>query len=178
MDSCSNQQKKHGIMVEGQGGDDLDSVSSSLDVSSSLISSTHSDFLDDATTTTESSSASCSSSSPNQLSSKGPFYEMNSLMQQLPLKRGLSKYFQGKSQSFTSLSNVRSLEDLAKPENPYNKKLKYCKSDEGSSESQKTCTPKTSSKIITKKSSTNLRMNISFLGNRRPRLPPPKSNSF
>ncbi|WVY94665.1 hypothetical protein V8G54_033753 [Vigna mungo] len=42
--------------------------------------------------------------------------------------RGLSKFYQGKSQSFTSLTNVRSLEDLAKPEKPYNKRLKSCKS--------------------------------------------------
>lgn len=43
-------------------------------------------------------------------------------------RRGLSKFYQGKSQSFTSLTNVRSLEDLAKPEKPYNKRLKSCKS--------------------------------------------------
>ena len=43
-------------------------------------------------------------------------------------RRGLSKYYQGKSESFTSLSNVRCLEDLAKPENPYNKKLKTSRS--------------------------------------------------
>jgi hypothetical protein len=39
-------------------------------------------------------------------------------------RRGLSKFYQGKSQSFTSLTNVKSLEDFAKPESPYNKKLK------------------------------------------------------
>ncbi|KAK7301955.1 hypothetical protein RJT34_12832 [Clitoria ternatea] len=61
-------------------------------------------------------------------SSDGPLNDMSSLFQQLPIKRGLSKYYQGKSQSFTSLTNVRSLEDLAKPENPYNKRLKSCKS--------------------------------------------------
>ncbi|KAK2396009.1 OS3 protein [Trifolium repens] len=51
---------------------------------------------------------------------------MSSLFQQLPIKRGLSKVYQGKSQSFTSLTNVKSLEDLVKPESPYNKKLKSC----------------------------------------------------
>ncbi|KAJ4973063.1 hypothetical protein NE237_006237 [Protea cynaroides] len=119
MGSFCNQQNNNGILqVEGQGGDDhLDSVPSSSDISSHSISSSLSDFMDDATTMTESS-----------LSNNGPLYEMSSLMQQLPFKRGLSKYFQGKSQSFTSLSNVRSMEDLAKPENPYNKKLKSCKS--------------------------------------------------
>lgn len=43
-------------------------------------------------------------------------------------RRGLSKHYIGKSQSFTSLSNVRCLEDLAKPENPYTKKLKSIRS--------------------------------------------------
>ncbi|KAL2317320.1 hypothetical protein Fmac_031196 [Flemingia macrophylla] len=57
-----------------------------------------------------------------------PLNDMSSLFQQLPIKRGLSKYYEGKSRSFTSLAKVRSLEDLAKPENPYNKKLKCCRS--------------------------------------------------
>ncbi|XP_039143683.1 uncharacterized protein LOC120280806 [Dioscorea cayenensis subsp. rotundata] len=52
----------------------------------------------------------------------GPNFELSSLMDQLPIKRGLSKYYQGKSQSFTSLSNVRYLEDLPKKETPYQKK--------------------------------------------------------
>lgn len=42
-------------------------------------------------------------------------------------RRGLSKHYEGRSQSFTSLANVRSLEDLAKPENPYNKKMRCCR---------------------------------------------------
>lgn len=44
-------------------------------------------------------------------------------------RRGLSKYYQGKAESFTSLEKVRSLEDLVKPENRYNKKLKCCRSN-------------------------------------------------
>lgn len=43
-------------------------------------------------------------------------------------RRGLSKHYKGKSQSFTSLAEVESLQDLAKPENPYNKRLKSAKS--------------------------------------------------
>ncbi|RWW69841.1 hypothetical protein BHE74_00022524 [Ensete ventricosum] len=39
-------------------------------------------------------------------------------------RRGLSRYFQGKSQSFTSLSDVRFIEDLAKEETPYRKRVK------------------------------------------------------
>ncbi|KAF3589685.1 hypothetical protein F2Q69_00032521 [Brassica cretica] len=39
-------------------------------------------------------------------------------------RRGLSKHYKGKSQSFTSLSEALTVEDLAKPENPFNVKLK------------------------------------------------------
>ncbi|KAF7816288.1 OS3-like protein [Senna tora] len=60
-----------------------------------------------------------------------PLLDMSSLLQQLPTKRGLSKHYEGKSQSFTSLANVRSVEDLAKPENPYKKKLKCCRRSYG-----------------------------------------------
>ncbi|XP_040376995.1 uncharacterized protein LOC102719275 [Oryza brachyantha] len=44
-------------------------------------------------------------------------FEMSDLMTQLPFKRGLSRFFDGKSQSFASLAAVASLEveDLAKP---------------------------------------------------------------
>ncbi|GMQ06299.1 hypothetical protein CsSME_00050938 [Camellia sinensis var. sinensis] len=39
--------------------------------------------------------------------------------------RGLSKYFQGKSQTFGSLASVKSLEDLAKKgKRPYRRKVK------------------------------------------------------
>ncbi|XP_022754952.1 uncharacterized protein LOC111303157 [Durio zibethinus] len=45
-------------------------------------------------------------------------------------RRGLSKHYQGKSQSFTSLASVRSIEDLPKKVIPmYNRaKMKSCKS--------------------------------------------------
>lgn len=42
-------------------------------------------------------------------------------------RRGISKFYSGKSKSFTSLadaSSVSTVEDLAKPVNPYNKKRK------------------------------------------------------
>ncbi|RCV35097.1 hypothetical protein SEVIR_7G224000v4 [Setaria viridis] len=47
--------------------------------------------------------------------STGDHFEMASLMTQLPIKRGLSKFFDGKSQSFASLAAVAGLEDLPKP---------------------------------------------------------------
>jgi hypothetical protein len=52
---------------------------------------------------------------------------MKSLRVSLPSrKRGLSNFFTGKSQSFTSLADVKCVEDLAKPE----KKLKSSHSSE------------------------------------------------
>ncbi|KAG8082986.1 hypothetical protein GUJ93_ZPchr0014g46719 [Zizania palustris] len=49
-------------------------------------------------------------------SSSAGHFEMSSLVSELPLmRRGLSKFFDGKSQSFTSLAAVGGLEDLAKP---------------------------------------------------------------
>ncbi|ESQ42762.1 hypothetical protein EUTSA_v10014792mg [Eutrema salsugineum] len=47
-------------------------------------------------------------------SSNGPLGDLSDLMSHLPIKRGLSKFYEGKSQSFTSLANVKSLEDLMK----------------------------------------------------------------
>ncbi|XP_057846041.1 protein OXIDATIVE STRESS 3 LIKE 1 [Cryptomeria japonica] len=37
-------------------------------------------------------------------------------------RRGISKFFTGKSRSFSSLSDAISIKDLSKPDNPYNKR--------------------------------------------------------
>ncbi|RRT38408.1 hypothetical protein B296_00051296 [Ensete ventricosum] len=66
-----------------------------------------------------------------QLNSDRPLYELSSLMEQLPIKRGLSKYYQGKSQSYTSLSAVSSIEDLPKKDTAYRRKMKACRSYAG-----------------------------------------------
>ncbi|KAG2568295.1 uncharacterized protein LOC120683401 [Panicum virgatum] len=72
----------------------------------------------------ESSAAGSSASSSDEVEfaddasssgSTGDHFEMASLMTQLPIKRGLSKFFDGKSQSFASLAAVAGLEDLPKP---------------------------------------------------------------
>ncbi|CAN6346117.1 unnamed protein product [Urochloa humidicola] len=55
-------------------------------------------------------------------------YDMTSMMSQLPAKKGLSRYYEGKSQSFACMSEVRCLEDLRKKDNPYKQKIKSCKS--------------------------------------------------
>nr|GMC91397.1 Prespore protein like [Ipomoea batatas]GMC96876.1 Prespore protein like [Ipomoea batatas] len=131
--------------------------------------------------------------SPSSGSSHGdePLQDMSTLLQELPFKRGLSKHYNGKSQSFTSLSNVRSLEDLAKPENPYNKKLKSCRSYGGlflegckNSHNQPQRSSSSSRLGLLKKSSSrgscsslSSRRNGSFLGNRPPTVPPHRSAS-
>ncbi|EXB74592.1 hypothetical protein L484_026289 [Morus notabilis] len=174
---------KKGCMVIMEGDHDHDhdidddttynpttSTSSIGNSTSSNRSTSSSDLVEDA-------SSSCSSSHSN-----GPLYELSELMAQLPIKRGLSKYFQGKSQSFTSLSKVRSIEDLAKKENPYNnrRKMKACKSYGGGLDAHKLYTlPKAT---ISKKASRGsfsftTRKSVSFLGtNRPPPLPGQKTS--
>ncbi|XP_043712058.1 uncharacterized protein LOC122660872 [Telopea speciosissima] len=60
----------------------------------------------------------------------GALGSLDSLEESLPIKRGLSIYFSGKSKSFANLSDVSRVEDLAKSENPFNKRrriLMSCK---------------------------------------------------
>lgn len=109
-------------------------------------------------------------------------------------RRGLSKHYNGKSQSFTSLANVRGLEDLAKPESPYNKKLKSCNSYGGLFESHHRSSSHfaarssnsitaTTSRLMSKKASRGscsslcVKRNSSFMGNRPPIPPPNRSTS-
>ncbi|KAK8670232.1 hypothetical protein V6N13_104991 [Hibiscus sabdariffa] len=85
---------------------------------------------DDETSACESSSSSMEDSPTSDMvddassNSNGPLYELSQLMSQLPIKRGLSKYFQGKSQSFTCMSGVRNIQQFAKKERHYKKKMK------------------------------------------------------
>ncbi|XVF88896.1 hypothetical protein PTKIN_Ptkin19aG0087400 [Pterospermum kingtungense] len=58
---------------------------------------------------------------------KGPLDTMDALEDVLPMRRGISKFYNGKSKSFTSLADavaVVSVQDFAKPDNPYNRKRK------------------------------------------------------
>ncbi|KAG1358847.1 hypothetical protein COCNU_08G002930 [Cocos nucifera] len=58
---------------------------------------------------------------------KGPLETMDAMEESLPIRRGVSKFYCGKSKSFTSLSDVSSsssAKDLAKPDNAYNRKRK------------------------------------------------------
>ncbi|PON62473.1 hypothetical protein PanWU01x14_137940 [Parasponia andersonii] len=104
------------------------SMESSQDNSiDSIESSSSSELVEDASSKSCSSSSSSSFSSSSALSN-GPLYELSELMVHLPIRRGLSKFYQGKSQSFTSLASVTNLEDLPKKFAPYRKKMKLCKS--------------------------------------------------
>ncbi|KAK6151861.1 hypothetical protein DH2020_014496 [Rehmannia glutinosa] len=99
----------------------IESISINIDSEASSISSSLSvDLADDA-----SSSSTSSTSSP---SSSGPLFELSQLLAQLPIKRGLSKYYNGKSQTFASLTSVKSVEDLSKKETCYSMRMKSCKS--------------------------------------------------
>lgn len=96
---------------------ELESADNSTESSvSSFSMSSNSD--DDENDTGSSSTSSLSSSAHVE----GPLDNLTSLCAALPIKRGLSRYFSGKSQSFSSLARVSSVADLAKPENPYVKR--------------------------------------------------------
>ncbi|KAI4377772.1 hypothetical protein MLD38_015350 [Melastoma candidum] len=97
--------------------------------SSQGSSCSSSDLVDDASSSLTLSQDSPSSSSfacEGHRVGGGPLWELSDLMTHLPIKRGLSRHYAGKSQSFTSLASARSLEDLAKKENPCAKRLKLC----------------------------------------------------
>ncbi|KAI4316462.1 hypothetical protein L6164_024440 [Bauhinia variegata] len=56
---------------------------------------------------------------------KGSFDMMDSLEEVLPIRRGISKFYNGKSKSFTSLvdaSSSSSCKEIAKPENAYSRR--------------------------------------------------------
>ncbi|KAL4569160.1 hypothetical protein LXL04_024791 [Taraxacum kok-saghyz] len=171
--SSLDQEKKIGIM----GYEDHDDDSFSSDASS-IVSSDDESESDDAFEESNSSSGSSPSSNDDHRSTA--LGDMSDLLHQLPSKRGLSKHFQGKSQSFTSLAQVMCLEDLAKPENPYNKKLKSCKSYVGLSKVLPPPTRSTSSsKLFNKKpssrascSSLSIGRNGSYLGLNNSSRPP------
>ncbi|XP_026452914.1 cell wall integrity and stress response component 1-like [Papaver somniferum] len=148
------------------------------DDASDLMSSTSSSTFDDESSNTSNASSSCeelvddASSSSSSSSTNGPLFELSDLMATLPIKRGLSKHFQGKSQSFTSLSDVSCVEDLVKKENGYGRKkmmIKTCKSYGGGLDIQK--------KVISKKSYSAPRFKSVIGSPRRPPLIPAKRST-
>ncbi|OIW19354.1 hypothetical protein TanjilG_03488, partial [Lupinus angustifolius] len=58
---------------------------------------------------------------------KSPLDTMNDFEEDLPIKRGMSKFYSGKSKSFTSLADAATatcVQDIVKPEDPYAKRRK------------------------------------------------------
>ncbi|XP_057762327.1 protein OXIDATIVE STRESS 3-like [Arachis stenosperma] len=182
----SNDNKKNnvkGIIMEDHcecSSDSSISIGSiSEDTMDSLCSSYSSDEL-----TEDASSSSFSSSSSSSHSKDGPLYELSELMNHLPIKRGLSMFYEGKAQSFTSLGRVQSIEDLPKKgittTTTYSKRMKSCKSyggglDNHNNNNRISFTPKPT---ISKKTSPSTRGSFlslqskkgSFLGGSRPSI--------
>ncbi|XVF48894.1 hypothetical protein PTKIN_Ptkin03bG0225200 [Pterospermum kingtungense] len=58
---------------------------------------------------------------------KGPLDSIDALEEVFPMRRGISKFYNGKSKSFTCLADAAaasSVKEFAKPEDPYNRKRK------------------------------------------------------
>ncbi|CAH9088574.1 unnamed protein product [Cuscuta europaea] len=137
----------------------------------------------------ENSSSSSSSSTISSLdttddASSSLSFDLSSLMCQLPIKRGLSKFYNGKSESFTSLSKMASEQDLAKKETPYKRRRRIkaaAKSSGAGFDAYKsftspkpTITKKASTKKISSSSSYSSQSRIerrSFIGSRKRRPP-------
>ncbi|XP_076927447.1 uncharacterized protein LOC143591003 [Bidens hawaiensis] len=106
-------------VIAKQDQESIEQTSSISNGSSSISSCFSFDAEDDAS----------SSSSSSLNSNESSVLDLSDLMSQLPIKRGLSKFYQGKSESFTSLARVMSIEDLPKIiKNPY-KKMRKMKSN-------------------------------------------------
>ncbi|RDX92908.1 hypothetical protein CR513_24898, partial [Mucuna pruriens] len=159
------------IVKEDLNDDVSDSILSigsiSEDSMNSVCSSSSSELAEDAS----SSSTSYLSISSSSSHSNGPLFELSELMNQLPLKRGLSMFYEGKAQSFSSLASVESIEDLPKKDRPHRKKMKSCKSFAGGLDSHRiSFTPKAT---ISKKVSRGTFVSVltkrgTFLGRSRP----------
>ena len=89
-------------------------------------------------------------------------------------RKGLSKYYDGKSQSFACMSEVRCLEDLRKKETPY-KRIKPSRSYVALDEEQECYMPGPNSRGIAKKPSGSSCANLAARNNSNNMLyrPPP-----
>lgn len=139
------------------------------------------DFREEAASPNSPRPLAKTTSLPSQFDAKGPLYDLSSLISQLPVKRGLSKYYEGKSQSYSSLSDVRCLEDLPKKERPYNRrKMKSGKSCGGGPDGSPTSTHATGtcSKTISKKASSGscaAAASVARSGSKPPSIPTQKN---
>ncbi|XP_022756422.1 uncharacterized protein LOC111304166 [Durio zibethinus] len=103
------------LSMEAREEDDLGSCSSSSIGRNSDVSAESSSEGEDST------------EAEVQSQFKGPLDTMGALEEVLTMRRGISKFYNGKSKSFTSLADAAaasSVKDFAKPDNPYNRKRK------------------------------------------------------
>ncbi|KAF7819751.1 uncharacterized protein G2W53_025206 [Senna tora] len=151
-------------------------------VDSSCSSSSSSEMADEEASSSSSTNY-LSTSSSSSLSSNGPLFELSQLMTHLPIKRGLSMFYEGKAQSFSCLGRVKSLEDVPKKGKPYHhrKKMKSCKSYGGDLDThthkisytpKPSISKKTSASRLSSSSSfvSSLNKRGSFLGMHRPSI--------
>ncbi|CAL5186394.1 unnamed protein product [Lathyrus oleraceus] len=108
-----------GIMVKENKSDSTTSSSSSSigtfsEDSMNCLCSCSSELIEDA-----------DSSSTSSSHSNGSLCDLSELMNNLPIKRGLSMFYEGKTQSFSCLGEVEKMEDVPKKSN---KRMKSCRS--------------------------------------------------
>ncbi|KAH0462278.1 hypothetical protein IEQ34_009853 [Dendrobium chrysotoxum] len=103
------------------------SQSSSIGVLSSSSSNEEEDLGDEA---------------QSKLKDEGRLGSLTSLEESLPIKRGLSNFFSGKSKSFASLAEATSCNatDIVKQENPFNKRRRILMSCKASWRRRASCT--------------------------------------
>ncbi|KAF3338855.1 glucosidase 2 subunit beta [Carex littledalei] len=109
------------IKEEDDKGEEEEAIMSGSDDTCSIGECSSADDDDDETREDEVQSK---QSDHQSLQIKSNLTSLHSLEDSLPIKRGLSNFYSGKSKSFTSLSNAANAtaKDLVKPENPLNKR--------------------------------------------------------
>ncbi|XP_011044985.1 PREDICTED: uncharacterized protein LOC105140029 [Populus euphratica] len=94
-------------------------------ISSRAGSGSHPDDLSDSSSSIGAPDDSDEDEEDGVVSSNNALDSLNSMEDALPIKRGLSNHFTGKSKSFTNLAEVNTVntvKELEKPENPFNKR--------------------------------------------------------
>ncbi|XP_019458198.1 PREDICTED: uncharacterized protein LOC109358438 [Lupinus angustifolius] len=114
---------QHSFEEDSKDCNDSMSIGSFSKNSMNSVYSSSLDLTDQEVTSSLLISSSLASSHSN-----GPLYELSDLMNHLPIKRGLSMFYEGKAQSFTSLAMVERIEDLPKKCTSQRKRIKSCKS--------------------------------------------------
>lgn len=99
---------------------------------------------------------------------KGPLDCLDALEEVLPMKRGMSKFYSGKSKSFTSLADVvscSSIKEIVKPENALTRKRKNLLAHATFWDKNCNFSPKNNSNSISKKPTNSNRSSSSISSN-------------